>query len=162
MHEENATCLRGLVWLTSILHATSGDDGSHARAGRRRRPLGVSQGTGVGPRAIKVGNAAVYALSEMGSPEAVGHLAMLKVRVKFGSAQKEIEKAFDTAAEALSLPRDQIEEMAVPSYGLEAVGLRRETFADGEYTAELRVDGVTSTFTGAALTERRRNPFRPG
>ena len=73
---------------------------------------------GVGPRAIKVGNAAVYAISEMGSAEAVGHLAMLKVRVRFGTAQKEIEKAFNAAAEALSLPRDQIDEMAVPSYGL--------------------------------------------
>ena len=97
---------------------------------------------GIGPRAIKVGNAAVYALSELGSPEAVGQLAMLKVRVKFGTAQKEIEKAFNAAAEALSLPRDQIEEMAVPSYGLETVGVRRETFAEGEFIAELRVNGV--------------------
>ena len=137
MHEENATCLRGLVWLTPTL--SRNDDLTRAVAAvalsaYRKVP-------GVGPRAVKVGNAAVYALSEMGSPEAVGHLAMLKVRVKFGTAQKEIEKAFNTAAEALSLPRDQIEEMAVPSYGLESVGIRRETFADGEYTAELRVNG---------------------
>ena len=77
---------------------------------------------GIGPRAVKVGNAAVYALSEMKSTDAVGQLAMLKVRIKFGTAQKEIEKAFTTAAEALGLPRDQIEEMGVPSYGLEDVG----------------------------------------
>src|SRR5262249_26717170 len=94
---------------------------------------------GIGPRAVKVGNAAVYALSEMGTTDAVGQLAMLKVRVKFGTAQKEIEKAFNTAAEALGLPRDQIEEMGVPSYGLEGVGLRHETF--GDYRAELIVTG---------------------
>ena len=88
---------------------------------------------------MKVGNAAVYALSEMGSTDAVGQLAMLKVRVKFGTAQKEIEKAFNTAAEALGLPRDQIEEMGVPSYGLEEVGRRSETF--GDYRAELIVTG---------------------
>jgi hypothetical protein len=137
MHEENGTCLRGLLWLTPIL--PQGDEltravASVAVSAYRKVP-------GVGPRAVKVGNAAVYALSEMASPESVGHLAMLKVRVKFGTAQKEIEKAFNAAAEALSLPRDQIEEMAVPSYGLETVGMRRETFADGEYVAELRVDG---------------------
>ena len=74
-------------------------------------------------RSVKVGNAAVYVLSELGTTEAVGQLAMLKVRVKFGTAQKEIEKAFNAAAEALALPRDQIEEMGVPSYGLEEVGL---------------------------------------
>ena len=73
---------------------------------------------GVGPRAVKVGNAAVYALSQMTSTDAVGQLAMLKVRVKFGTAQKEIEKAFNAAAESLALPHDQIEEMGVPSYGL--------------------------------------------
>jgi hypothetical protein len=137
MHEENATVLRGLIWLTSILPKR--DD--VARAVAAVAISAYRKVPGVGPRAIKVGNAAVYALSEIGSPEAVGHLAMLKVRVKFGTAQKEIEKAFNAAAEALSLPRDQIEEMAVPSYGLEAVGLRRESFADGEYMAEVRVDG---------------------
>jgi hypothetical protein len=137
MREENATCLRGLIWLTSTLpndHELGRAVAAVALSAYRKVP-------GVGPRAVKVGNAAVYALSEIGSAEAVGHLAMLKVRVKFGTAQKEIEKAFNAAAEALSLPRDEIEEMAVPSYGLEAVGIRRESFADGEYAAELRVDG---------------------
>jgi hypothetical protein len=137
MHEENGTCLRGLVWLAPTLprddELTRGV-AAVALSAYRKVP-------GVGPRAIKVGNAAVYALSVIGSAEAVGHLAMLKVRVKFGTAQKEIEKAFNAAAEALSLPRDQIEEMAVPTYGLEEVGIRRETFADGEYSAELRVEG---------------------
>src|SRR5262249_1726642 len=86
-----------------------------------------------------VGNAAVYALAEMGSEDAVGQLAVLKVRVKFGTAQAEIDKAFNTAAAALNLPRDQIEEMGVPSYGLEEVGLRRETL--GNYRADLAVTG---------------------
>jgi hypothetical protein len=140
MHEENATCLRGLVWLAPTLPR---DDGGHelTRAIGAVALSAYRKVPGVGPRAIKVGNAAIYALSEMGSPEAVGQLAMLKVRVKFGTAQKEIDKAFNAAAEALSLPRDEIEEMAVPSYGLESVGVRREAFAGGEYTAELRVDG---------------------
>src|SRR5262249_19754672 len=57
----------------------------------------------------------------------------------FGTAQKEIEKAFQTAAEALGLPHDQIEEMGVPSYGLEEIGRRRE--AVGDYRAELVVSG---------------------
>ena len=143
MHEENATCLRGLVWLTPTLARDRTDGGPNdlMRAVAAVAQSAYRKVPGIGPRAIKVGNAAVYALSEMGSPEAVGHLAMLKVRVKFGTAQKEIDKAFNTAAEALSLPRDQIEEMAVPSYGLDPVGVRRESFAAGEYIAELRVTG---------------------
>ena len=67
---------------------------------------------------MKVGNAAVYALSEMVGPEAMGQLAMLKVRVRFGTAQKEVEKAFDAAARELQLPREEVEELSVPDCGL--------------------------------------------
>ena len=94
---------------------------------------------GAGSRAVKVGNAAVYALSEMISPDAIGQLAMLKVRVRFGTAQKEIEKALDAAASALNLPREHVEEMSVPSCGLETVGRREEII--GGYRAELVVLG---------------------
>lgn len=94
---------------------------------------------GRGPRAAKVGNAAVYALSQLGTLEALGQLAMLKVRVKSVPAQKEIEKAFNTLSGTLGLPREEIEELGVPSYGLEEVGLLSEEL--GEYRGEVRVDG---------------------
>jgi hypothetical protein len=135
INEENASCLRGLLWIVQIL---SGREDltrpitAVALSAYRKVP-------GVGPRAVKVGNAAVYVLSEMASTDAVGQLAMLKVRVKFGTAQKEIEKAFAKAAEALALPRDQIEEMGVPSYGLAEGGVRREDF--GSHHAEVMVTG---------------------
>lgn len=135
MNEENATALRGLLWLVQTLPQPE----TLARAVTAVALSAYKKVPGVGPRAVKVGNAAVYALSEIKSTEAVGQLAMLKVRVKFGTAQKEIEKAFNTAAEALGLPRDQIEEMGVPSYGMEEVGRREETF--GDYRAELIVTG---------------------
>ncbi len=135
MSDENANCLRGLLWLIPTL-----DD----RCDLIRQIAAVALSAykkvpGVGPRAVKVGNAAVYALSQLAAVEAVGQLAMLKVRVKFGTAQKEIEKAFNVAAEALDLPRDEIEELGVPSYGLETVGQRVESL--GDYRAELVVTG---------------------
>ena len=135
MNDENANCLRGLLWLIPTLPQTS-------QFGRLITGVALSaykKVPGVGPRAVKVGNAAVYALSQFHSQEAVGQLAMLKVRVKFRTAQKEIEKAFNVAAEALGLPRDQIEEMGVPSYGLDAGGVRHEMY--GDYRAELVVTG---------------------
>jgi hypothetical protein len=135
MNEENATALRGLLWLVQTLPRPD----ALARAITTVALSAYKKVPGIGPRAVKVGNAAVYALAEMKSADAVGQLAMLKVRVKFGTAQKEIEKAFTTAAAALGLPREQIEEMGVPSYGLEDVGLRRESF--GDYRAELIVSG---------------------
>lgn len=138
MHDENATCLRGLLWCVPLLTARD-------QLARHVTAVALSayrKVPGVGPRAVKVGNGAVYALSELASKEAVGQLAMLKVRVKFGSAQKEIEKAFTAAAEALQLPRDQIEELGVPSYGLEEVGRLTEELAG--YTAQLLVSGSSA------------------
>ncbi|WP_347905639.1 DUF4132 domain-containing protein [Pseudomonas purpurea] len=136
MHDLNATVLRGLLWLTPNIV-----DGELTRAIAKLSLSAYRKIRGVGPRAPKVGNATIYALSQIPTIDAVGQLALLKVRVKFGTAQKEIEKAFNAAAEALQLPRDQIEELGIPVYGMESVGLRRETFAEGAFVAELRVDG---------------------
>jgi Domain of unknown function (DUF4132) len=135
IQDENATSLRGMLWL---LPSLSGRE-DLPRLAASVAVTAYKKIPGVGPRAVKVGNAAVYALSEMVSPASIGQLAMLKVRVPFGTAQKEIEKAFDAAAAALELPRDQIEEMSVPSCGLETVGRREETI--GGCRAELTVSG---------------------
>ena len=50
---------------------------------------------------------------------------MLRARVKFGTAQKGIEKALDTAAGQAGMPLQEIEEISVPAYGLQEVGVRR-------------------------------------
>jgi hypothetical protein len=139
IHPENANALRGMLWLVPTLPKPA----ELARIVTAVALSAYKKVPGIGPRAVKVGNAAVYALSDLGSVEAVGQLAMLKVRVRFGTAQKEIEKAFDAAAQALGLPRDQIEEMGVPSYGLEEVG--RQVEAIGGYRAEVLVTGTDVT-----------------
>lgn len=153
MHEENATCLRGLLWLVPQLEKEDWCRplGSVALSAYRKVP-------GVGPRAVKVGNAAVYALSELKSPDAVGQLAVLKVKVKFGTAQKEIEKAFDASATALGLPRDQIEELGVPTCGMEEVGVRREKLGDASAELRITLDGLVTTWSGPDGKRAGRRP----
>jgi hypothetical protein len=94
---------------------------------------------GKGPRMPALGNAALAALGSMPGLDAVGQLALLKVKVKFIPAQKEVGKALAAAAEREGLPVEEIEELAVPAYGLEEVGRRREEL--GDYLAEIIVDG---------------------
>jgi hypothetical protein len=136
--EDNANCLRGLLWMS--LEVVSPD---LIRAIGALTVSCYKKIPGVGPRAPKVGNAGVYALSQINDPLAVGQLAVLKVKVKSGSAQEEIEKAFEAAAERSGLPREEIEEMSVPTYGLTEAGLGEEPV--GEYTARLTVTGTTTT-----------------
>lgn len=133
----NADVLKGLVWLCA-----QKEDKEIARAlmtlalsAYRKVPI-------IGPRCVRVGNACVWALGEMTGSEGVGQLALLKAKVKTGPAQKGIEKALDTAAKRIGLPRDEIEEMAVPTYGLQEVGSGQHQLAG--FTAELIVTGTTT------------------
>jgi hypothetical protein len=135
IHDENANVLRGFLWLLPPLQRRDGD----ARLAAAVAFSAYRKVPGVGPRAVKVGNAAVYALSEMVGPEAMGQLAMLKVRVRFGTAQKEVEKAFDAAARELQLPREEIEELSVPDCGLASGGVREDAL--GDYRVRVEVKG---------------------
>lgn len=130
--EPNATALKGLAWmmggpvdaelprLLTILALTS-----------YRKPKFS------GPRLLKVGNACVYSLSAMPGLDGVGQLALLKARVKSPIVQKMLEKALNATAERLNIPREEIEEMAVPAYGLTGVGVCEE--AMGEFAVRLTV-----------------------
>lgn len=139
IEEENAICLRGILWAMPGLAASV----QSARAIGAAALSAYRKVRGVGPRAVKVGNAAVYALSQIDTPEAVAQLALLKVRVKFGTAQKEIEKALNATAARVGILREDLEEMSVPAYGLTDVGIRSEQF--GDFTAELVIAGGVST-----------------
>ncbi|HUS34251.1 MAG TPA: DUF4132 domain-containing protein [Verrucomicrobiae bacterium] len=141
MHTINAVILRGLLWLCPDFA-----NPELTRAIGRLASSAYKKVRGLGPRAVKVGNAATYALSAIGNLDAVGQLAILQAKVKFGTAQKELGKAFTAAAEALKIPSDEIQEIGIPSYGLTDVGICEEKF--GEFTARLKVTGTTKTELG--------------
>ncbi|WP_165067303.1 DUF4132 domain-containing protein [Paludisphaera rhizosphaerae] len=103
------------------------------------RALGALARSAYDLRILALGTAVATALGMMPGLDAIGQLAVLKLKVKLPAAQKQIEKALSAAAEREKLPRSEIEELAVPTYGLTEVGRRVETF--GDYTAEIVVEG---------------------
>jgi hypothetical protein len=126
--------LRGLCWYSSFEA-----DRDLARSLAALAQSAYRKLPGKGPRLISLGHAAIAALGAMPGMDAVGQLALLKVKVKFIPAQKELEKALTAAAEREGLPRDEVDELAVPGYGMQQVGHRREILDD--YIAELLADG---------------------
>jgi len=90
-------------------------------------------------RSVKMGNAGVAALGMLGGSAALGQLAVIKGRVKFGTAQIAIAKALNAAAPREGTPPEELEELSVPAYGLTEVGRMVETL--GEFAAELVVTG---------------------
>lgn len=143
--------LKGLCWMMGLVAA----DASAARSSRRpdlARLLGRTaisayrKVPGLGPRATKVGNAAVTALGMIPGMDSLGQLAVLRIKVKFGTAQKMIEKALLAAAAREKLPREELDELSVPSYGLTDVGILEEVLGEtnpaDQITASLIVGGV--------------------
>lgn len=136
--EGNADLMKGMIWLTTRYT----DDGL-VRAVAAAGLSGQKKVPTLGPRSSKITNAAVWALSQIDSPLAIGQLAVLRSKIKNKSTQKQIDKAVNAIAHRLGMPPDEVEEMAVPTYGLTDVGVRRESL--GDFTAELHVTGTTST-----------------
>lgn len=137
INDVNADILKALVWLSA-----EREDKELSRALTALTVSAYRKVPKIGPRCVRVGNACVWALGAMPGSEAVGQLALLKLKIKFGTAQKGIEKALNAAAVRLNLPPEEIEEMSVPAYGLTEVGRGSETF--GDFTAELVVTGTSA------------------
>jgi Domain of unknown function (DUF4132) len=138
LQDENADILKALAWLCA--------GSENAEVARALGALALSAYRKVpqmGPRCVRLGNACVWALGAMPDAGGVGQLAMLRARVKFGTAQKGIEKALDTAAGQAGMPLLEIEEISVPAYGLQEVGVRRAQL--GEFGVELVVTGTSTT-----------------
>ncbi|MEV4812623.1 DUF4132 domain-containing protein [Micromonospora avicenniae] len=133
----NATALRGFIWLLTL--AADGADTDVARELGRLVETSLRKVPGIGPRNPKVANAAVHALARLDGEPALAQLARLTARVTYKGTLKELNKALDQRATDLGLSRAEVEELAVPTYGLTGTGRRIETF--GEITAELVVDG---------------------
>jgi len=92
--------------------------------------------------AAKVGNAGIWALGQMPSGIGVGPLARLRTRLRDRGALKLIAAAIESAAKAAGMAVDELEDLAVPTGGLEADGTRRESFG-AEGSALLRLDAAT-------------------
>jgi hypothetical protein len=136
LNDANADILKGLVWLCGLR-----EDREIARALTNLAISAYKKVPMIGPRCVRVGNACVWALGQMGLI-GVGQLAILKLKVKFGTAQKGIEKALNETAKKVGLPAGELEEMSVPDYGLSEVGRVKKNF--GDYAAELIVTGTNA------------------
>nr|WSX50163.1 DUF4132 domain-containing protein [Streptomyces sp. NBC_00974] len=137
----NANALRGLAWLLPLLPAHP----EIPRALGRLVETCLRKVPGLGPCNPKVANAGVLALSRTEGEAALAELARLASRVTFKGTLKVIDKALEARAEALGLSREEVEELAVPAYGLTEVG--RAALPFGEALALLEVRGTKAVLS---------------
>jgi len=138
MSEQNAELLKGLVWICAHF-----EDAETVRAVSNLAQACFKKVPSFGPMSAKVGNACLCILSQLPGFEPVAQLSRLRLKVKYVVALRMIDRALQEAAEKLGVTTDELEEIAVPTYGFDESGCLREEF--GEFTAELRIVGTAST-----------------
>ena len=139
---DNAVGLRGLAWMLSFLPPRP----DIARALGALVETSLRRIAGHGPRDPKVANAGVVALSRIDGEAALAELARLATRVTYKGTLKLVDKALEARAEAMGLSRDDIEELAIPAYGLTELGRAVREFR-GVGTAELVVQSSRVALT---------------
>ncbi len=117
--------LKGLAWATAAAGRAELAPalGNLAEACFKKVPK-------IGPRNVKVGNAAVAALAALKKPEAATQLSRLRLSVKHPSSRATIEKALAAMSRTTGISPDDLAEMSVPAFGLDAGGKRRVQLGD--------------------------------
>jgi hypothetical protein len=133
--DRNITILKGLVWCCTL-----SEDKEIIQAIATLAEDSFKKIPNFGPRSLKVGNACLYTLSVMPGKLAIAHLERLRQKCKNGSVKKQIEKAFDRAAQRAGLSREDLAEVMLPTYDLNPQGIAIHIL--GDFTAEIRIQGT--------------------
>jgi hypothetical protein len=132
IHDTHSDLLRGLIWATSLAPSDE-----LAIAVGDAAEICFKKIPGIGPRAPKIGNACLVALSSVSNTAAIGQLSRLKSKAKHVSIRKQLGKALDTAAAQAGVTVEELEETAVPACGFTQVGSLRQQFGDFTALVEL-------------------------
>lgn len=131
----HAELLKGLIWAA----APSADTALVQAIGDAAERC-FKKVAGVGPRAPKIGNACLAALALARAPNAVSQLSRLQGRVKHSSSRAQVERALTRVAEQRGVSRDTLEDLSVPTCGLNGLGrLERKL---GDFTAQVVLTGA--------------------
>jgi hypothetical protein len=146
--------LKGLAWSASLFNeaevaAALGDLGETCW---RKIPMS-------GPRSKRAGNAALWALSSIATPAAVAQLVRINARLRHSSAQKLADKAMNRVAHSTGQTREDMEELAFPTFNLDSAGGSTRTL--GAFVCRLSITAafdVSLCITDAVGKERKSVP----
>ena len=143
--------LKGFIWLAP----DAGGDGLAGAVGRFAETC-FRKVSGVGARSVKLGNATLYALSEMAEdPQAGAELFRLRGVIKYPSARAVLDKRIAELAENGGTGIAALEDAALPRFGLEPDGTLRRDF--GGASALLH---VSATATEISWTSAEGKPLK--
>ena len=120
--------LRTLIYLSALLSA---EDVGPMLTDYALKQCYVTR-KGVGIRSEKLGNACLWSLAELPDGAGVPYLAQILARVKYPKIKARIDAKLNEAAQKVGIGRAELDEISVPTHGLDRDGSRRVAFAQGE------------------------------
>ncbi len=134
--DENAVLVRGAAWAAVAIREDwaaelLADVGEHAA---------TSFEPGHDPRSIKVANACIRGLGDLGDEAAVAALARMKARIRHKTIAKQVERALEEAAASAGITKGQLLERQVPTFDLDREG--RKEIRLGSATAVIERDAI--------------------
>src|SRR5262245_61934340 len=146
--ELNEDAIRGLIWML----AESDRADLASRIGKYCE-LCFKKVPNVGARSAKLGNGAIQTLGILSGTRAVAELTRLKGKVRYPLAVRRIETTLSELARRLGLGEAELEEMALPTFGLSIDGERRLPVGSG--AAVLRLAGTREVHLSWARADGR-------
>jgi len=138
--------LRGLIWASACL-----DPGEMAGLIGRFAELCFRKVPGVGARSISLGNAALWALSEMaGEPRAAAELFRLRQKIRYPSTRKTIDNRLGELAQRSGQSVEEMEDLSLPDFGLDADGGLTLAFGQARAEVALQACGLSVSWFNAA------------
>ena len=141
VHNKHAEVLRGLIWATACVE----DEALISVLGHAAE-ICFTKIPNIGPRSPKIGNACLVALSSMGNVSAVAQLGRLKSRARHASTRTQIARAMERAAARAGMTEADLEEIAVPTFGMTEVGHIRQIL--GDFEAVVTISGAKKSQLG--------------
>ena len=149
----NADVIKGLAWMAAVV-----DDERIPAALADAALACFKKIPDFGARSVKAGNACVHALAALESDAAIIGLKRLEMRLKQPSAVEQVRQALTSAAERRGVAVEDLDELAVPGFGL-VDGVAR--IPVGDYAAELSVGPATAIELRWVRPDGRRQKTLP-
>ncbi|SPL95777.1 unnamed protein product [[Actinomadura] parvosata subsp. kistnae] len=127
LREDTIVVVRGILWTCQVIDerwVTSLVTDVATTCGTG------SNGMGSTCRCEPVTNAAVGVLARRGGLDVIVPLSRIQAKVRARSVQRNLSLALDAVAAANGLTREQLLDRAVPTFGLDAGGVREERIGD--------------------------------
>lgn len=143
--ERDADYLKGFVWALSAARGPS-----VARALADLADSCFRKVPNYGAVSHRVGNACIRVLARGEGMEPIAQLGRLRTRVKYAVGRQLVEKALAEASARAGITADELEEIAVPTFDLDATGARRH--AIGFHVAHVRIAGSAGAADDIEIT----------